>query len=116
MTREVKLTILGAVLVLLPLGLFVGAVSYQVVNGEVTQYNKLNLAAIACGIAAIGVAIALFRRSARPRAGWLVPVVVVLVVLGAVQVVIGTGVVPSITGCTSESGTLGFCTPTHPDS
>lgn len=112
MTRPVKLTLWGAGLALLPFVVFVGATSYQVVNGEITQYSYLNLAAIAGGVGAVGVAIALLRRGPSendPRPGWVVPVCVALVLLGAFQVVRGVGVLPGITGCVSNSGSSGFC-------
>jgi len=34
---------------------------------------------------------------------------VVLALLGVFQVVRGVGVLPSVTGCVSESGSAGFC-------
>lgn len=61
MTKPVKLSAWGAVLVLLPFTVFVGATSYTAVNGEVTEYSYLNLAAIGGGIAAVCVGFALLR-------------------------------------------------------
>lgn len=112
MTRPVKLTIWGAALGLLPFVVFIGATSYQVVNGDLTQYSYLNLAAIAGGVGAAGVAIALLRRGPSDtdsRPGWVLPVCVVLVLLGVFQVVRGVGVLPDLTGCVSASGSAGFC-------
>jgi hypothetical protein len=40
------------------------------------------------------------------------PVCVVLIVLGAAQIVRGAGFFPMILGCETESGTMGFCRPT----
>jgi hypothetical protein len=110
----VKLTLWGTALGLLPFLIFVGATSYAMKNGVVTEYTYLNLAAIAGGIAAACVGVALVRRGPRlaqtpPRPGWAVPVCVALVLLGVFQVVRGFGVLPEITGCVSESGTAGFC-------
>lgn len=41
----------------------------------------------------------------------MVPVRVLLLVLGALQVVRGLGLFPGITGCVVESGMGGMCTP-----
>jgi drug/metabolite transporter (DMT)-like permease len=114
MARHVKLIIWGVVLGLLPFVVFLGATSSTVENGEVTSYQYLNLAAIALGIAAVCVGVALMRRSpnttaADRRPGWAVAVGVVLILLGAFQVVRGAGVLPGITDCVSESGSAGFC-------
>jgi hypothetical protein len=114
MTRHVKLTIWGVVLGLLPFVVFLGLTSSTVENGEVTQYSYLNVAAIALGIAAVCVGVALVKRppsaiTAHRRPGWAVSVGVVLALLGAFQVVRGVGVLPGITGCVSESGSAGFC-------
>jgi len=114
MTRHVKLTIWGVVLGLLPFVVFLGLTSSTVENGEVTQYSYLNFAAIALGIAAVCVGIALVKRppsaiAAYRRPGWAISVGVVLALLGAFQVVRGVGVLPGITECVSESGSAGFC-------
>lgn len=114
MTRSVKLTIWGTALGVLPFVVFVGATSYQLTNGVVTDYSYLNLAAIAGGIAATCLGIALLTRGPsvmkeQPRPGWVVPVCVLLVLLGVFQVVRGVGVLPQVTGCVSESGSAGFC-------
>ncbi|WP_291416801.1 hypothetical protein [Actinophytocola sp.] len=45
----------------------------------------------------------------RVPSGRVVLVCVLVVVLGAFQLVRGAGLLPGITGCTSESGTMGFC-------
>lgn len=116
MRRHVKLTAWGAALALLPFVIFIGATSYTVENGVITQYSYLNLAAIAGGITAVGIAIALVRRD--PGSGerpprWAVLVCVLVAVLGVFQVVRGVGVLPEITGCTSDSGSAGFCKTTE---
>ena len=113
-SRPVKLTLWGAALGLLPFLIFVGATSYSMKNGVVTSYTYLNLAAIAGGIGAVCLGVALVRRGSRlvrtpPRPGWAVPVCVALILLGVFQVVRGFGALPELTGCVSESGSAGFC-------
>jgi hypothetical protein len=114
MTRHVKLTIWGALLGLLPFVVFLGITSITVENGVIIDYTYLNFAAIALGLAAVGIGITLVRRppsaiAAYRRPGWAVAVGVVLALLGAFQIVRGVGVMPGITGCVSESGSAGFC-------
>jgi hypothetical protein len=114
MGRHLKLTVWGLVLALAPIVVFVGATSYRAENGVVTEYSYLNLAAVAGGVAAAAIAVVLLRRDpggvARPA--WVVPVCVLLLVLGAFQVVRGLGLFPGITGCEVETGLGGMCTPT----
>ena len=96
MTRPVKLTVWGAACALVPFVFFVGATSYQVTNGVLTDYSYLNVAAIVGGIAAACLGFALLSHgpsamAESTRPGWAVPVCVVLVLLGALQVVRGAG-------------------------
>ena len=102
MTRPVKLTIVGVVLGLLPFVVFVGATTQTVENGVVTQSSYLNIAAVAGGIAAACIGIALLRRgpsamSEDRRPGWAIPVCALLLLLGAFQVVRGVGLLPVMT-------------------
>ena len=104
--------IVGLVLGLAPFIVFVGETFRTIENGAITRYLYLNYFAIGAGIAAVGIAIALLRRD--PERGerpprWVIPVCAVLVLLGAFQVARGAGVFPGITGCTSETGSAGFC-------
>lgn len=114
MARHVKLIIWGVVLGLLPFVLFLGITSSTAENGVIIDYLYLNFAAIAFGIAAVGIGISLVKRppsaiAAYRRPNWAIAVGVVLALLGAFQVVRGVGVLPGITGCVSESGSAGFC-------
>lgn len=115
MSRHAKLTVWALVLGILPFVIFVGAISYSVVNGVTTRYDYLNLAALAGGVIAVCIAVVMVRRDpesgqSAPRWAWAVGAA--LFVLGAFQVVRGLGVLPDLIGCVSESGTMGICTPT----
>jgi hypothetical protein len=115
MKRRIRLIIIGAVLGLAPFLIFIGSTSLTVENGVVTSYFYFNLAAIIGGIFALGMGIALARRDAETGAWpprWVIPVCAALILLGAFQIVRGSGLLPGITGCTTESGTGGVCTAT----
>lgn len=75
-----------------------------------TAYAYLNLFALAGGIAAIVIALSMLRGEGRTR--WTVAVVVIALLVGSFQVVRGVGLLPGITGCVSDSGISGVCTPT----
>lgn len=116
MSRTLKLTIWAFVLWLLTFLVFIGSNQLSVVDGEV-DYDYFDVAALAGGIAVIAIAVALLRRDPESRARpprWALAVGALLIVLGSFHVVRGLGLLPTITGCTSESDTYGVCTQTGP--
>lgn len=109
--RHVKLSLLAAAMCILPLWIVVRREWVLQAAGEGTRYFYLDWAAVIGGIGAIWIGVVLFRSERRPR--WAIAVTAVVLVLGAFQVVRGTGVLPTLTGCVSDSGSLGFCTPSE---
>jgi hypothetical protein len=117
MSRDTKLFLWASVLCLTAFVFYFGYTEYSATNGVLESYYSLNVFAIGAGVGVVAIARALRRR---PRGeerhpSWVLPVFVVLVVLGSLHVVRGSGVLPSITGCYSETSTLNFCTPTTID-
>lgn len=116
--RDLRTRIAIAVLVIaaVPFVLPVTFETKELTNGELTSYSYLNLTALIGGFIAIGYAVRAF--SAARAGGELTATVGVLlalvVLLGAFQLVRGSGMVPHLTECTAEHS-LDLCRPATGD-